>query len=244
MLKLNIFYERRTVMKNFCFVIVLILFAFSVLPSFAQNDQLDKSPWALVTDTAYTLDQGKWRLSALGWIAYGATDYFLIGTNFWGDIAQSLNANAKLRVVKEDQSWPEISVVWQYYYNSVKSTTEMSDVGIYGTKKIMEKTTLYGGISRVPTTALLTTAFKLEATNNNPIPHIGVAFRNDPKWRSFVEIYSGVSKTTSSITFVGGAGGVEWTPWDPTFLLKLGGYFPGNVKNLTFVPVVDLHWIF
>ena len=195
---------------------------------------LTRTPWGLISDTAFTLRGGQFNISALGWITYGLMDKAQVGTNYLADIFQIVNLYWKYNFLDEGEYYPAVSIGAIHYsgplkINNIGSGTDWS---INLTKQINPNLSLYGGGSRFSTTSLLVNFIRGMATQRF-IGRVGLIMYNSPEWRSYVESGFAVSSATyNDLSF-----GVEWSSKALPCNVKLGLYFP-------FVPIIDLYWRF
>jgi hypothetical protein len=192
------------------------------------------SPWGLISDTAYTLRKGEFKISVLGWITYGALDKVQIGTNYLADVFQITNFYWKYNFLDEGDYYPALAVGAIHYTGPVPINNSGSgtDWSINFSKRINPNFSLYGGGSRFSTTSLLVNLIR-GASTQRFIGRVGLIFSESSEWRTFIE--SGFAVSTGSYNDI--SFGAEWNNKNLPFNLKLGLYFP-------FVPIVDVYWRF
>ncbi len=113
-------------MKNNIIALVIGL----ILLAGSQSLAASKPCWALFSDTAYTLKQGKWNMDVIGWANYGMSDKFQIGTNALLYLFQTPNVYGKYVVVEESDSAPQVSLGASIYYPLVASTPISTDYSV------------------------------------------------------------------------------------------------------------------
>ena len=194
----------------------------------------ERSPWGLVSDTAYTLKRGEFKISMLGWITYGALDAVQLGTNYLADFFQITNFYWKYHFLDEGEFYPALAVGAIHYSGPVKINNAGSgtDWSLNFSKRINSNFSIYGGGSRFSTTSLLVNIIR-GASTQRFIGRIGLIYSDSPDWRAFIE--NGFAVSTASYNDF--SFGAEWNSKVLPFSLKLGLYFP-------FVPIVDIYWRF
>ncbi|MFA4967355.1 MAG: hypothetical protein WC624_03955 [Candidatus Margulisiibacteriota bacterium] len=109
--------------------IIALVIGFLILAG-SQSMAASKPSWALFSDTAYTLKEGKWNVSLIGWANYGLSNKIQIGTNALLTLFQIPNVYGKYVVVEESDSAPQISLGSSIYYPLAASTPISTDYSV------------------------------------------------------------------------------------------------------------------
>lgn len=205
-------------------IIHLLLFNAFILTAGADYYPDEKPVYGLSQNTAFLLKRGKISLNMWGWISYGLWDNIQIGTNLALFPLSVTNANTKIKIIEENQVFPQIALGLSYY-DTTKYHTNYWDSALYLSKSLVENSSwIYGGMKNYH---VAHDDSKESFSNTNY--SLGMILTHDNNLRSFYEVSQDYFLTGSHSSFYGA--GLEWA-WE-LYRIKLG---LGNVGG-KFIPI-------
>ena len=224
--------------KNLISAVAVIMVMIST-QSFAAS----KPSWALFSETAYNLSEGRWNVSLIGWANYGMTDRLQLGTNGILYLFQIPNIYAKYVLAEETDKSPQISVGSSLYYPLVASTPVSTDLSLIFSRSIDNGNyILHGGVK------VTSNINDNNVPSSNPINTPGLGYKagiiinKSELSHFFVEAYS------------------NWIPIGRSFEIGVGGDFVRDNTTLSYgglfysadssdrranvVPFVNVQWSF
>jgi len=172
------------------------------------NCSATKPKWALFSDTAYTLNEGKWNVNIIGWANYGLTSKLQLGTNGLLYLFQIPNVYGKYVVVEESDSKPQVSLGSSIYYPLQTNTPISTDYSVIFSRAIDNNNyILHGGLK------LTVNINDSSKPSSNPINTPGVGYK------------AGLITNQSDQTHLFIEGYFNWIPIGRSSEIAVGGDF-------------------